>query len=247
MQMCEALHSGESWFSEPLNVLSSALFLVTAFALHYYFNKIRNTSRHFDLDIRLLIGITYAIGVSSLLLHSLPNAVTEFFDVMSISLFIVVFFFSVMLRILRCSMRNMILAFVGFLFFTFSSITYLESYMNGAASYIATMAVLSMMAFYLYGKSHPSAKHFLAGSQIGVVALYFRSIDMKACSWMPLGTHWIWHTMNAILIFILMRELIKRAAKRPIRAAINVPAFIAFLKNDGHRISRKKEKAGVAV
>lgn len=251
MQMCEALHSGESWFSEPLNVLSSALFLVTAFALHYYFRKSQNrhpsAPRYFDLDIRLLIGVIYAIGVSSLLLHSIPNSVTEFFDVISISLFIIVFFFSVMLRILRCSTRNIILAFLGFCFFTFSSITYMQSYMNGATSYISTMAALTMVAFYLYGKNHPSAKHFLAAGQIGIVALYFRSIDTKMCDFMPIGTHWIWHVMNAVLITIIMRELIKRATKRPIENVVSFSAFVAFLRKNGHIAPRKKEKVTVVL
>lgn len=238
--MCEAIHSKEFLFSEPLNVLTSLLFVVTAFFLQRFFQKTHAQHRHiphyFDLDIRILIGMVYVIGFSSSLLHSIPNAVTEFFDVISIALFIIVFFFSVMLRILRCRMRNIILAFIAFLFFTFSSITYLHSYMNGATSYISTMAALTMVAFYLYGRGHPSAKHFLAAGQIGIVALYLRSIDSKFCDFMPIGTHWIWHTMNAVLIAIIMRELIKRSTKRPLRGSTDLAGLWALLKSNNRKI-----------
>ena len=114
--------------------------------------------------------------------------------------------------------------------------------MNGATSYISTMAALTMVAFYLYGKNHPSAKHFLAAGQIGIVALYFRSIDTKMCDFIPIGTHWIWHVMNAVVITIIMRELIKRSAKRPIENVANISEFLALLKKNGHATPRRKQK-----
>jgi hypothetical protein len=43
------------------------------------------------------------------------------------------------------------------------------------------------------------------------MSLIFRSIDMAVCPELPLGTHFLWHLLNAVVLYLLLRAaLIER-------------------------------------
>jgi hypothetical protein len=44
------------------------------------------------------------------------------------------------------------------------------------------------------------------------VSLVFRSIDMAVCDAVPLGTHFLWHSLNGLALYLLLRAA---AAARP--------------------------------
>ena len=59
---------------------------------------------------------------------------------------------------------------------------------------------------------------------IFALSLTFRSIDHAVCEAVPVGTHFVWHTLNAVVLFILMRAAIVdgarlRTAEAAVRAA----------------------------
>jgi hypothetical protein len=35
--------------------------------------------------------------------------------------------------------------------------------------------------------------------------LVFRTIDRAVCSSVPIGTHFIWHLLNAVVLYVLLR------------------------------------------
>lgn len=41
-------------------------------------------------------------------------------------------------------------------------------------------------------------------------SLFFRTVDMAFCSFIPLGTHFLWHCLNAYLLYRLLGLLIER-------------------------------------
>lgn len=44
-----------------------------------------------------------------------------------------------------------------------------------------------------------------------LVAVFFRYVDRFPLSWIPQGTHWLWHTFSAIAVFFLAKYLVQRA------------------------------------
>jgi hypothetical protein len=40
------------------------------------------------------------------------------------------------------------------------------------------------------------------------VSLTFRTIDIAVCDAFTLGTHFVWHMLNAVVIYILLREAV---------------------------------------
>jgi hypothetical protein len=41
-----------------------------------------------------------------------------------------------------------------------------------------------------------------------LVSLTFRTVDNAVCSALPFGTHVVWHTLNGVLLTILLRAAI---------------------------------------
>jgi hypothetical protein len=44
---------------------------------------------------------------------------------------------------------------------------------------------------------------------IGVVSLFCRAIDREVCNETFVGTHFLWHALNATLIYILLKQLVR--------------------------------------
>jgi len=43
---------------------------------------------------------------------------------------------------------------------------------------------------------------------IFLVPLAFRTVDHAICPSLPIGTHYLWHGLNALVLFVLMRAAI---------------------------------------
>jgi hypothetical protein len=59
----------------------------------------------------------------------------------------------------------------------------------------------------------------LVAAAIFAASLVFRSIDFAVCGWLPVGTHFMWHTLNALVLFTLLKGAIDyRATAAPARS-----------------------------
>jgi hypothetical protein len=50
----------------------------------------------------------------------------------------------------------------------------------------------------------------LAAAGVYFHALLFRTIDLEICSAFPVGTHFLWHSLNSLAAYLAMRCLILR-------------------------------------
>ena len=46
---------------------------------------------------------------------------------------------------------------------------------------------------------------FIAGAAVFAASIIFRSIDQSICAAVPLGTHFVWHTLNGLVLYLLLR------------------------------------------
>jgi len=44
----------------------------------------------------------------------------------------------------------------------------------------------------------------LTGAAVFLVSIAFRSIDNAVCPVLPLGTHFLWHCLNACVLYLLL-------------------------------------------
>jgi hypothetical protein len=135
-------------------------------------------------------------------------------DMVAIVAFINVFFISTMVRIVRCGWFETAVCYMAFAGSTHILVNTFPNAMNDSIAYLSTMTTLILIALYLNLKRRNTARMFLVAAILGVVSLFFRAIDNAVCVEVPIGTHFLWHSLNATLIYILMMQLIRNVNRR---------------------------------
>ncbi|MCI5049979.1 MAG: ceramidase [Rickettsiales bacterium] len=197
------------WYGEPLNTLSNLLFMLVAVIIYKHYHKHPDLKDRKILDIHAMTFLIFAIGIFSSIFHMNPNPLTELMDIVPIVLFINIFFFSITVRIGKTNAFQTVVCYVAFLGFTHILISQFPNAMNDSISYLSSMTALVAIAIYLHMKRRPSSHQFLLGALVGIISLFFRAIDNAVCEQIPFGTHFMWHSMNALLLYILMKQVIR--------------------------------------
>ena len=152
--------------------------------------------------IRLLCLLSIVIGVGSTLFHTLATEWARWLDFVPILLFQVAFFFSYVGK-----SRGIVLSVT-----VIASITAIDWQFPGAlgGSAVYTPALLALVALGLLhfatGRPEPFLLLIVAG--VFSLSLFLRTIDLEMCRSMPVGTHFLWHLLNSLLLYLLMRSVI---------------------------------------
>ena len=206
---CERLDS--SFWSEPLNAISNAAFIIAAM---YCLKKAREIGRT-DALTMVLVAILFAIGVGSFLFHTLANRWSGLADTLPIVLFILVYLFAATLRYLRAPWWLAALApvaFIGFaILFARTWAAYLPS-LNGSQGYFPVLVVLVLYGVVLAGRGHPAATGLIAAAALFSLSLTFRSVDQATCGVLPFGTHFLWHIFNGLLLGVVLMAFVRHGA-----------------------------------
>ena len=206
--VCERTAPG--LFEEPFNLLSSLGFFAVAIALYrFYSRECAGMKDKWVWDVYALKFLVVMIGLGSVSFHSFPSVVTELMDMIPIVIFILVFFFSVLFRIGKTNLFQASVCFMAFAGSTHMLLSMFPNALNDSIGYLSSMAALIMVAIYLNSKRRPSAHAFLTASLVGVVSLFFRGVDNAVCEEFQIGTHFLWHSCNAWLLWILVRQVIR--------------------------------------
>lgn len=202
---CERI-DGSVW-AEPLNAATNTAFLLAAFASFWRWR--RQGGR--DAVALVLIGLVFAIGIGSFLFHTIPNRWTFLADVVPIQLFAFGYFAFALRRFLGLSWAITAagtLAFFG-LALGLSAVgrASLPPVLAGSAGYAAFLLGLAGVALAMSRAATLDRQCWLvalAGLAFAV-SLTMRSVDGALCGSLPLGTHWLWHLLNAWVLYLLLR------------------------------------------
>lgn len=195
--------------SEPLNVISSFAFMFVAIWIYRYYHRHEDLERKWIWDIHALTFLTFIIGFNSVAFHTFPNPTTELMDTLAIVMFIMIYFWSVLFRIGRCNFFQALVAFVAFLGFSHMLVAQFPNALNDSIGYLSSMISLIMIAVYLHLKARPSSQHYMMAAIVGVCSLFCRAIDHAVCPMLHVGTHFIWHMLNATLLYILLKQIVR--------------------------------------
>lgn len=200
-------------WGEPLNAFTNIAFIIAGIlALRLYRKQAAFGVRH-HWDLALLIALLFAIGIGSALWHFVPTRHTILADVVPILLFINVYLLSFMVRVVDCGWKWTILFYVLFLILNvIINSLFSRNFLNGSIFYGPGWITLIVMGIYLLIIKHPLGKRLLAAGGIFTVSLLFRTMDKSVCPWVPEGTHFIWHLLNAWLLYLLASALFEHQA-----------------------------------
>ena len=210
--LCERT-SPEFW-AEPLNALSNLAFLIAGAAIYSYYRNHQDVRGKWIWDIHVLTILIFFIGIASFIFHTIPSRYTEIADIIFIVIFINIYFMSAVRRIAKCNVLQLVICLLAFWGTTHMLVSQFPNAMNDSISYLSSMMALITIAIYLNMKRRVSARMYLLASLIGVVSLFFRSIDNAVCDVFPVGMHFLWHILNSVLLYILMIQLIRNVNRK---------------------------------
>lgn len=206
-QYCERL--GPDFWAEPLNAVSNAAFLVAALV------ALRAWQRRGggDLPVLALIGLVFAIAAGSFAFHTLATRGASLLDVIPISLFILGYFLLAMRRFLGLAPWLAVLATAG-LFAANALAAGLEiSWLGSSVGYVPALAAIFAVGLAMLRRDGRVARGLFSAGALFAVSLTFRTLDEPMCQAFPIGTHFMWHVLNATVLAMLLAVALR--ARRP--------------------------------
>lgn len=202
---CERLDP--SFWAEPVNAITNAAFLIAAFVAFVQWRRAGGN----DWPLLALIVVTFAIGIGSFIFHTVATTGSNKFDTIPIAVFI----FGYLLLALRRFIGWSLIVSLGGLV-AFAAFSYVEGQVvprgtfNGSHAYLPALGAL--LAVACAARHQPAAHWLFAAAGTLAVSLTFRSIDMAVCEAWPLGTHFLWHSLNGLALYLMLRAgLVGRA------------------------------------
>jgi hypothetical protein len=218
-----------SFWAEPLNAVTNGGFIVAAIAGAAMI--LRQPARERSLWHVFFVLNFIAIGVGSFLFHTVPNVRTELADTGPIGVFMLTYLTYSLRRFVRLPWLGVIAGlaiFIAAMVMSFKMKCWngemgfeLEvpvggraECMNGSLSYFPALVAKVLIAGWLLYKRHPAGRLILAASAVFIVSITLRSLDQRLCSDIVLfghriGTHFLWHLLNSLTLFLLLTAAIK--------------------------------------
>lgn len=200
---CERTDPG--YWSEPVNALTNLAFIAAGLW------SWRLSDRAGDRGGRVLAAILVVIGIGSWLFHTHAQVWAMMADVLPILVFILAYIFLATVRYFGLPLWAGAAAVIAY--FPYSALfervfTPLTGGLNGSMSYMPVPVLILGYAALLRRSRPMTARGLAIGSGILFVSLFFRTIDDAVCPAFPLGTHFAWHLLNALMLGWMIRVLV---------------------------------------
>jgi len=143
-------------------------------------------------------------------------------DVIPILLFIVTYFGLAIWRFFGARAAEGVALALGFLLFASglraAAASALPPAFAPAIGYLPALVALTVCGGLLALRRHPAAGWLLAAAAVFTLSLTFRSLDQRLCAVWPLGTHFMWHILNGVVLGVLLTGWLRHGA-RPVAAS----------------------------
>lgn len=194
--------AAEFW-SEPVNALTNLAFVAAGL---WGVNQVRKYQAGGFAEV--LAWWVVAIGVGSGLFHTFANRLTIWADVLPIAGFTLAYTILNLRRFLGLGWAKTLVIFFAFYaiagFLTFMVPDAIRHATNGSTGYLPPFLALVFFGALALAKGHPAGWYNLAAASLFLVSVTFRAIDPKVCDAFPLGTHFLWHTLNGLMLGVIL-------------------------------------------
>ena len=198
---CERLDIG-IW-AEPINAVTNVAFILAAIIMWL---RCKNL-----VEGKILSFLLFSIGCGSFLFHTYAQTWAALLDVTPILIFILTYIFVANLKFLAWSKMVSLIGVI--LFFPYqlllAGILSNIQFFSSSVQYIP-VAILIFIYSGLLRKSEPNlSRGLFIGASILCLSIIFRTIDEPFCSTLSVGTHFVWHILNAIMLSWMI-EILRR-------------------------------------
>ena len=198
---CERLDVG-IW-AEPINAVTNFAFILAAIIMWI---RCKNL-----VEGRILAFLLFSIGCGSFLFHTFAQTWAAILDVATIVIFILAYIFVANHRFLMLSKIVSIIGVILFFPYQFLVVSILSNIQFfGSSVQYCPVAILIFIYSGLLRKTEPNLSLGLfIGAAILSLSIFARTIDEPICSSVSVGTHFVWHILNAIMLSWMV-EILRR-------------------------------------
>lgn len=207
--------------AEPINAITNLSFIIAAVIAYYIY--VRQPQKTHMITLHWLMFLVFAIGVGSTLFHTFANRWSALTDVLPILIFILSYLIFAMAVFLRLPWFG-VLAGLALYFAASSGFTMIRCdggpCLNGTLGYASALLALFVIGGALWIKRHPAGIPLVLAGVVFFVSATFRTLDFHLCDVVAvhgegIGTHFLWHLLNGVTLFILLYAAILYAPNRP--------------------------------
>ncbi|MGP0092758.1 MAG: ceramidase domain-containing protein [Xanthobacteraceae bacterium] len=193
-----------SLWAEPVNAVTNAAFLVAALVA---FLEWRRGTRG-DTPSLVLIGVVALVGLGSFIFHTIATRGAALFDVIPIAVFIYGYLLLALRRFLALRLLPALAVLVGFVIASdVTSWMVPADALNGSVSYVPALTALVVVGWLV--RHRIEGKPVLLAAALFMISLGLRSVDLLVCDAFPLGTHFVWHILNAVVLYLLLHAAMR--------------------------------------
>lgn len=198
---CERLDIG-IW-AEPINSVTNIAFILAAIIMWL---RCKNL-----IEGKILSFLLFSIGCGSFLFHTYAQTWAALLDVTAILIFILTYIFVANRKFLVWSKM---VSFIGVILFFPYQLLLVSILSNiqlfGSSVQYIPVAILIFIYSGLMRKSEPNlSRGLFIGAAILCLSIISRTVDEPLCSILSVGTHFVWHILNAIMLSWMI-EILRR-------------------------------------
>jgi hypothetical protein len=106
--------------------------------------------------------------------------------------------------------------------------------LNGSLVYVPALLAMAIVGGLMAERKHPAAPYILWAALIFAISVAFRSLDLALCDayqfqGRKIGTHFVWHLLNGLALFLLLRASLEVGPSGESRAVAALPRGEGFL------------------
>ena len=198
---CERLDIG-IW-AEPINAVTNIAFILAAIIMWL---RCKNL-----VEGKILSFLLFSIGCGSFLFHTYAQTWAALLDVTAILIFILTYIFVANRRFLVWSKMVSLIGVILFFPYQLLLVSILSNiqFFGSSVQYIP-VAILIFIYSGLLRKSEPNlSRGLFIGAAILCLSIISRTVDEPLCSIFSVGTHFVWHILNAIMLSWMI-EILRR-------------------------------------
>lgn len=198
---CE--RTGPGLWAEPVNALTNLAFFVAAWALW----RLARREGALDAGAGLLILILAAIGAGSFAFHTLATRAAMLADVLPILVFQLAWLWLYARRIVGWDRLVSVMMLAGYLALSML-MAGLPPVLNGSLGYLPALLILLAIGAWHARAARPGRHDLLAAGGVLAISLTFRTVDQAVCPGFSLGTHFLWHLLNGLVLYLAARPVV---------------------------------------
>ncbi|MBX9963927.1 MAG: hypothetical protein K2Y35_12770 [Burkholderiales bacterium] len=192
---CE--RTGPGFFEEPFNAASNLGFVLAAWLVW-------RKGRGRTWDFRVLAYLIALVGICSLAFHTFATRWAAALDTAAIALFTWFFLQRLLVRAVGFGNINAALMVMSYAVTAYMVERYFTAeWLNGSIAYVPPLAVLGGISVSLVATKGALGAPFIIATILFGLSLALRTIDLAVCHIFQAGTHFMWHLLNAAVLYAL--------------------------------------------